>query len=402
MAVAAKRQTYLDQDTNLGVADFTSVSSGIQNGGSTKSKTMSSSAEALISAKKGIEIAESEASVSDKALALVRISKSPTDFASIAATIGQKEMSDLISEYVGDNQTAIRAFNTLGNGCKNLILGKVLAEEKRLARKLNGVTSKLLLAAVKYRRALAKVYNIVNGNFIRIGVSTPCSFSAFGIMTEKVVGKTLYDEVYNTKSNALFMSAIGERSYSIGASNVFETISAGVKDNLGKTIMATSLMSSLSKSGNIYGLSDLSSSKYGRLAKSGSGNISGSAIKNYKKSSSAPSDTSGYWGLLSSALSSIDPEWSSSTTTSGKKITSAKNMDGTNSEYTDILKSGSSKQALKFTDNPAVSTESLLYAATKMKSSNGKKASNDTLTSLQSELSAISSLTTAILSPVYA
>lgn len=235
MAISTKRFTFLDEETNVAIADFYNEgNTDILNSPINELKTIDSDMEeflsnAVQSAKENIPSTDWEIIPSD-----TRISKDSFSNLANLDNFSSKDITSMISGLLPGNPLAQASFSKLSSNCKN---------------------------RAGSRRGSGRPYgqsNNCNGN--RRSASNSCDSNQFGSAISQATGGNFnfgFLDLDSMLGNITGLSAMG---YDMNMCGVFGSLSQGIPytDMLSKA--SGSLLGGLTSSGNVLGMLDLASS----------------------------------------------------------------------------------------------------------------------------------------------
>lgn len=281
MSIPAKRFTFLDEETNIGITDFfTGSNTDILNSPINELKSVSADIEEFLTnaVDKGSLLLEDAQRMTDDLLSNME------DLTGLDA----KAIMEQVKTLIPDNPIAQSLFNQLDSTCKGRALG---------------------------RSGSGRPYgsqNSCNGSKRPAGAQCGGSSKAFGSAIQAMSGGQYNFNYEDFDSQFNSLTSLSSMGYDMNMCNVFSTLSSGLPNDL-TSRASGQLVDTLTKTKNIVGLFDLSSASGGLTTKLFNPNTTTAMLSNFIfPKEIRERDSSSLADRYTAAMEIFDEQWSQS------------------------------------------------------------------------------------------
>lgn len=286
MPIAAKRFSFLDNETNVPVSNFlTNASSDILNSPQFDALAITNQMQSLANAGKISDIGSLLSKVNlTGSIGLSRITKD--FFSSITSLTGiGNDTYNSMAENIFPDPTMRNYFNQVGIKCKATILTG--------------------LGDCKRRKSFA----ILNNKKIFTN-NKSCNIYGFANLINKLTGGLYNPNLFNECALIRLVAGISIRGFDLGLPNVFSSISGQIINKHLLAQVGASVLGSVANSRNMNAVIDVAGSSVGGMIKSINPNITSLIMNNYRiPSEIRQNQIPEFQNSFSNAMTNLDPYW---------------------------------------------------------------------------------------------
>lgn len=321
MAIAAKRFSFLDKQTNVPVANFvTSASSDLLNSPEFDIFTVTDQILTLADANRIKDVGAVLTNINSAAsLGLSRLTKDFFSNINILDSLPQNKITDLMFRYFPNDATLRNTFAQIGEKCKASILAG--------------------LGNCKNKNTLA--------NFKGLKLKTnnrSCNLNAFVNLINRFTNGLYNPLLTDQCALARLVAGMAIRGFELGLPNVFSSISNQVQDKFLLAQAGATVMGSVALSGNMEAVIDVANSSVGSMIPALNPGITSMVFANYQiPGELKDSEIADFNIRFGTAMTNMDPSWNSmnfiSDTVNGQVSSTIPSLINIGSGNDDLMKS---------------------------------------------------------------